>query len=109
MSRYKMNSTEEYIETPHTKQLILKKDRWSNATFVREYYRMRRRKEGTVPYINEDGSFKRQTVDYYTKKTKKRCELCNTEVFESNWRFHVKSKGHLRLEKITSVDTVTVQ
>lgn len=92
--------------------------KWKDPDYIRKYYREKRREErGIKRHVNvlEDGrkwsdenpwgrfkteeEFKEWKKSYQKpapKRPKRKCEICQVEVYEAKWWIHEKSTDHVR-------------
>jgi hypothetical protein len=109
-----MSSTENEVPTVEQKP----QSKWKDPEWVRKFYREKRREtRGVKRHVNilEDGTkwsdhhpwgrfeteeewkeYKKKYQKPAPKRPKKKCDICNIEVYEAKWWVHEKSTDHLR-------------
>ena len=92
--------------------------KWKDPEWVKKFYRERRReKRGVIRHVNimDDGSkwsdhhpwgrfdteeeyraWKKSYVKPVPKRPKRRCELCQSDIYVGKWHLHEKSIDHNR-------------
>jgi hypothetical protein len=100
---------DELIPTPLSQTLVPFKGRWTNALYVREYQRAKRRMKHPPKQrlrVKDDGDLGRyyltDTYSYYKPSPRVYCDMCDVEVYEARMDRHCSSVRHQKKAKLYS-------